>query len=94
MENVFEKYNKYIERAQYKTYEAVSEMNFNKDGGVITFEIEGSDSFLSVKRAKYIINGKYLKQDNTEYEANSSIKLDDNFVAFLFSQIEVTKTDQ
>ncbi|VVC27976.1 Hypothetical protein CINCED_3A023551 [Cinara cedri] len=34
---------------------------------------------------------KYLKNNNTEYEANSNVQLDDNFVAFLFSQIEVTK---
>ncbi|VVC40978.1 Hypothetical protein CINCED_3A006601 [Cinara cedri] len=58
---------------------------------MLTFEIEDSDCFLNIKHAKHIIGGKYLKQDGTEYEANSKFKLDDNFVVFLFSPIEVTK---
>lgn len=91
MEQIFNKYDDYIIRTQYKTYEPLSEINFNRDGGIITFEIEGSDSFLNVKNAKYIISGKYLKADDTEYTPKSNVKLDDNFVGFLFSQIEVTK---
>ena len=68
MESIFNNYDNYIVRSQYKTYEATSETNFNRDGGIITFEIEGSDSFLNIKQAKYSIVGKYLKNDNTEYE--------------------------
>ncbi|VVC36938.1 Hypothetical protein CINCED_3A010364 [Cinara cedri] len=81
------KYDDHIIRSQYKTYEATSETNFNRDGDVITFEIEGSDSFLSIKHAKYNISGKYIKNNNTEYEANSNVQLNDNFVV----QISVIK---
>ncbi|VVC42918.1 Hypothetical protein CINCED_3A005713, partial [Cinara cedri] len=91
MESIFNKYDDHIIRSQYKTYEATSETNFNRDGGVITFEIEDSDIFLNIKHAKYNISGKYLKNNNTEYEANSNVQLDDNFVAISFSQIEVIK---
>ncbi|VVC45733.1 Hypothetical protein CINCED_3A017954 [Cinara cedri] len=89
MESIFNKYDDYIIRSQYKTYESTSETNFNRDG-VITFEIEGTYSILNIKHAKYNISGKYLNNNNIEYEANSNVQLDDNFVALLFSQIEVT----
>ncbi|VVC29144.1 Hypothetical protein CINCED_3A006402 [Cinara cedri] len=90
MESIFNKYDDHIIQSQYETYKATSETNFNRDGGVITFEIKGSDSFLNIKRVKYIISGKYLKQDITEYEAkkNAFLTLAKKLKPFLYRDDE------
>lgn len=88
---VFEKFDDSIIRAQQKIYYPISEQNFNSINKSTVFKIDGVDSFLNVKQAKFDIRGKLGKSDGTDFAANATIKLVDNFVAYLFSRIEVRK---
>lgn len=52
MENILEMYDDQITR------EITSQLNFNRVGKTITFEIDGVDSFIHVRQAKYVIKEK------------------------------------
>uniref|UniRef100_A0A8D8PTV5 Double jelly roll-like domain-containing protein n=1 Tax=Cacopsylla melanoneura TaxID=428564 RepID=A0A8D8PTV5_9HEMI len=88
---VFKKFDDSIIRAQQKIYYPTSEQNFNSVNKSTVFKIDGVDSFLNVKQARFDIRGKVVKSDGTAYAAGIAVKLVDNFVAYLFSRIEVRK---
>ncbi|KAL1487558.1 hypothetical protein ABEB36_015777 [Hypothenemus hampei] len=92
MESVFEKYSDSIVRCEYNNYLPISKLNLNNVNKRTVFKIDEGDRFLLVKNAKYDIYGKYIhKLDGQNYGANANVRLIDNFVAHLFSHIEVKK---
>lgn len=91
MESVFKKYDDYIIRAEYKTFSPESLSNINKVNKTTTFKIDGD--FLNIKNAKYDISGSYLQTDGIQYPPDSNIRLVDNFIAYIFSNIEVKKNN-
>lgn len=92
MESVFEKYSNCIDRCQYVNYPPTSKLLINNVNKKTTFKIDEGDGFLLEKGAKYEIYGKYLHENGTPYGANSDVMLIDNFVAHLFTKIEVKNT--
>lgn len=92
MESVFEKYSNSIVRSEYNNYLPLSKLNLNNVNKKTVFKIDEGDGFLAVKNAKYDISGKYIHaNDGQNFGDNANIKLIDNFVGHLFSQIEVKK---
>lgn len=91
MENIFTKYDNDIVRCQTKTHYPTSTFNLNSVNKQTVFRIDGIDSFLNIKQAKFDISGTLTKVDGTPYEDGTSIALVDNFVGFLFPHIEVKK---
>lgn len=91
MDNIFEKYSGAIIRYEHNNYSLISKLNLNNVNKKTTFKIVEGDGFLHTRGAKYFISGKYLHEDGTNYGHEANVKLVDNFVAHLFSHIEVEK---
>lgn len=91
MENIFKKYSDAIIRYEYNNFLPDSKLNFNNINKKTTFKIDVGDGFLHMRGAKYFISGKYLHEDGTDYDEGACVTLVDNFIAHLFSQIEVKK---
>ncbi len=91
MESIFGKYDKDIIREQDKIYGPTSLSNLNSVNQITTFNIKEENSFLNIKKSKYQLSGRVLQADGTNYPKGSNIILVDNFVAFLFTRIEVKK---
>lgn len=90
MNNIYNKYKTHIIGDEYRIVSPVSESGFNTPNNYIDFKLDQSDAFYNA-RMQYHITGKLTKSDGTDYVAKSTIKLVDNFAAFLFSRIEVKK---
>jgi hypothetical protein len=73
MENIFEKYDDNIIRAEHKDYYPTSVLNLNSVNLKTTFSIDGNDSFLDLKSTKF---RKFVQIDGSEYPLNSNIKLE------------------
>ncbi|KAF6203846.1 hypothetical protein GE061_002181 [Apolygus lucorum] len=91
MASFYEKYDKDIIYTDYKRYAPVSTEQMNTPDGKIEFNIDFTERF-AVPKFEYYISGKLVqKASNADYETKSNIKLTDNFVAYLFSHIVVSK---
>lgn len=90
MNKLYNEFNSAIIRDEYRKVDPVSELNFNTPNNYIEFKLNEAESFYNA-RIQYHITGKLTKKDGTDYPANSTIKLVDNFASFLFSRIEVKK---
>lgn len=91
MENIFEKYSDAITRYEDINFLPISKLNFNNINKRTTFKIDEGDGFLHMRGAKYHILGKYLQDDGIDYDEGACVALVDNFIAHLFSLIEVKK---
>lgn len=91
MENIFEKYSDAIIRYEYNNFLPLSKLNFNNINKKTSFKIDVGDGFLHMRGAKFSISGKYCLEDGNDYENGANVILIDNFVAYLFSHIEVKK---
>ncbi|KAE9524787.1 hypothetical protein AGLY_014837 [Aphis glycines] len=87
--NIWEKIIYFIQLD--KIYGPTSLSNLNSANQITTFNIKEENSFLSIKKSKYQLSGRVLQADGTNYTKGSNIILVDNFVAFLFTRIEVKK---
>lgn len=88
---VFSKYDDEIVRYQYRNFYPTSSLNLNAVNRKTTFKIDLDDDFIS-KNKKYYIAGELKSQDPAKpYKPEDNVKLMDNFVSHLFSQIEVKK---
>ncbi|KAG8333735.1 hypothetical protein J6590_104400 [Homalodisca vitripennis] len=91
MEKLYIEFSSGIARSEYITVMPVSELNFNAPNNNTTFKLDHGDAFYD-SRIMYHIQGKYVKKsDGSDYQTNSTVKLVDNFAAFLFSRIELRK---
>ncbi|KAG8247137.1 hypothetical protein J6590_067780 [Homalodisca vitripennis] len=91
MEKLYIEFSSSIARSEYRTAMPVSELNFNAPNNNTTFKLDHGDAFYD-SRIMYHIQGKYVqKSDGSDYQTNSTVKLVDNFAAFLFSRIELRK---
>jgi len=90
MEKLYNEFSSGILRSEYKTVMPVSELNFNSPNNYTVFKLDFGDTFYD-SRFMYHIAGKVIKSDGTDYAAGTTIKLVDNFPAFLFTRIELKK---
>jgi hypothetical protein len=88
---IFSKYDNEIMRHQYKNFNPISLLNLNLENKKTTFKLDLQDDFI-LKNIQYYIAGEITLTDSTKpYSNKSYVKVVDNFVAHLFSQIEVKK---
>jgi hypothetical protein len=91
MEKVYSEFANGVVRSEYRAVMPVSELNFNSPNNYTVFKLDHGDMFYD-SRILYHIQGEVLKKsDSSEYPANSTIKLIDNFVPFLFTRVELKK---
>lgn len=91
MNKVYNEYSSDIIRSDFRTVMPVSDLNFNTPNNYTVFKLDHGDSFYD-GRIMYHITGKLVKKiDGSDYAGGSTIKLADNFAAFLFNRIEVRK---
>jgi hypothetical protein len=91
VKDIFSKYGAEITRIQYKNFNPTSTLNLNAVIEKTTFKPDLGDEFIS-KNIQYYIAGEFSSTGSTKsYNDKSNIKMVDNFVAHLFSQIEVKK---
>lgn len=91
MESVYKQFGDDIVKCEYKTVNPDSTLNLNTPNNYTTFKIDHGDAFYDA-RIMYHIEGELVKKSNGgAYDANTKIKLVDNFPAFLFSRIELKK---
>src|SRR3978361_519159 len=91
MESVFEKFSPNIIKNEYQNFQPISILNLNAINKKTTFKVDVGDNFVS-PQFKYYISGKVVQhEDGKDFPANSKIKLIDNFVSHLFTEIEVKK---
>lgn len=91
MNSIYNKYSSNIIEDDLEEVNPVSDLNFNSPNNFTTFKLEHGDSFYN-GGIRYKITGKLVKKsDGSDYPAKSTIKLVDNFPAFLFSRIDVRK---
>jgi len=85
----FSKCDDDVTRFRYKNFNPNSTLNLNVVNKKTTFNTELQDDLIS-KTIQYYIAGEYKSTGSTKpYNGTSNIKMTDNFVAHLFSQIEV-----
>lgn len=89
-EQLFKNFDDSVIRAEFKHFSPLSKMNFNVPNKKTTFLIEYNENFAS-KNFEFYISGEYKKATNSDYTANSTVKLIDNFIPHLFSFVEVKK---
>lgn len=91
MNKIYAEFSNEIVKSDFRTVMPVSDLTFNTPNNYTTFKLDHGDSFYS-NRIMYHITGKVVKKsDNSNYPDKSTIQLVDNFVAFLFSRVEVRK---
>lgn len=93
VERVFKKYYDNITRAEYHNFhpESSSVTNMNVPNKKIVFKIKAEDDFV-IPKFQYYISGEFAPIDSTKtYTASANVKLVDNFIAHLFSRIELKK---
>lgn len=91
MDVAYNEFSRGIVRSEFRSVMPVSELNFNTPNNYTVFKLDHGDSFYD-SRIMCHIQGKYVKKsDGSDYPDNSTIKLVDNFAAFLFSRIELKK---
>jgi hypothetical protein len=78
---------------QYKTFDPVTTLRLNKENKKKTiFKLNLENEFTS-KNIQYYIAGELGPTDATKsYNDKTNIRMIDNFVAHLFTHIEVKKT--
>jgi hypothetical protein len=88
---VFSKYASDVSQLQYLNFYPTSTLNLNDENKKTKFKIDLDDDFIS-KNIQYYIQGEFTPKDSTKsYAAGNGARMIDNFVAHLFSQIEVRK---
>jgi len=93
VKEIFYKYEDEIARHQYKKCNHISTLDLNAENKKTKFQLDLENNFFS-KNIKYYIAGELTPADATKsYNNESNIKMVDNFVAHLFSHIEVKKHD-
>ena len=91
VKEIFKKYNDGIYRTQYKNFFRTSTQNMNDKNKKTIFKLDLENQFIS-KKIQYYIAGNFTPADATKsYNDKSNIKMIDNYVAHLFSHIEVKK---
>ena len=90
MDKLYSEFSNGVVRSEYKTVMPVSELNFNTPNNYTVFKLDYGDTFYN-SRFMYHITGKVVKSNGTAYAANTTVKLVDNFPAFLFTRIELKK---
>jgi len=91
MESVYEKFSTNIIKNEYQNFQPISILNLNAINKKTTFKVDVGDNFVS-PQFKYYISGKVVQhEDGKDFPTNSKIKLIDNFVPHLFTEIEVKK---
>lgn len=91
MEAIYTKFMGGVVRSEYRTVNAVSDLNFNTPNNYTVFRLDHGDAFYD-SRIMFHIQGEVVKKsDGSAYPKNSTIKLVNNFPAFLFSRIELKK---
>lgn len=84
----------YVQSYEYQTFPPTRRTfnNLNEPGKDVEFEIWAGDSYIHPHRADLYIKFDVVGQEQGgTYDANANIKLVDNFVPHLFSQIEIRK---
>ncbi|MCL2860709.1 MAG: hypothetical protein FWF46_09290 [Oscillospiraceae bacterium] len=93
IKEIFKKYEDEIARCQYKKFKPVSTLDLNAENKKTKFQLDLENNFIS-KNIQYYIAGELTPKDATKsYNDKSNIKMVDNFVAHIFSHIEVKKHD-
>lgn len=91
MEGIYSQFIEGVVRSEYRTVNAVSDLNFNTPNNYTVFRLDHGDAFYD-SRIMFHIQGEVVKKfDGSAFPKNSTIKLVDNFPAFLFSRIELKK---
>lgn len=91
MDAVYNEFASGVIRSEYRTVMPVSELNFNTPNNYTVFKLDHGDTFYD-SRFMYHIRGEVVKKsDGTNFPAGTTIKLIDNFAAFLFSRVELKK---
>ena len=87
----FKKYDDKISRIQYKHFDHISTQHLSNKNHKKMFKLGLENEFLS-KNIKCYIAGEFSPIDASEtFNDKTNIKMVDNFVAHLFSHIEVKK---
>ena len=91
IKRIYGKYADEVSRFQYRNFNPISTLNLNEENKKTTFKIDIEDDFID-KNIEYYIEGKITPTDaKNTYNRKSNIKMVDNFMAHMFSQIEVKK---
>lgn len=91
METVYNQFSNGVVRSEYRAVMPVSDLNYNTPNNYTVFKLDHGDTFYD-SRILYHIQGEVVKKsDDSKYPENSTIKLIDNFVPFLFTRIELKK---
>lgn len=93
MVEVFDKYNKYLIRNEYKKfYPKFDRRDINKENTTISFKLDyNNNCFLNLKNIHIYIEGEYKQTDEHPYGDKATVKLINNFVAHKFKTIEYKK---
>jgi len=88
---IFDKYEDEISRLQYKNFTPISTQDLNAENKKTIFKLDLENQFIN-KNIQYYIAGEFKSTDATKaYTKKSNVKMIDNFVANLFTHIEVKK---
>lgn len=90
MDKLYSEFSRGVVRNEYRTVMPVTDLNFNTTNNYTVFKLDHGDSFYH-SRMLYHIQGDYVKSDGSNYTAKSTIKLVNNFAAFLWSRVELKK---
>ena len=92
---IFDKYENEISRFQYKNFNPTSTQGFNAENKKTIYKLDLENHFIK-KNIQYYIAGEFSSKNATKpyTDKNNNIKMIDNFVAHLFSHIEVKKHDK
>jgi hypothetical protein len=80
---IFSKYEDEVSQLQFRNFYPISTLHLNDENKKTTFKFDLEDDFIS-KNNQYYIAGEFVPTDST-------VRIIDNFVAPLFTQIEVQK---
>jgi hypothetical protein len=90
---IFSKYEDEVAQLQFKNFFPTSTLHLNDENKKTTFKLDLEEDFIT-KNIQYYVAGEFVPTDSTKsYDKDSTVKLIDNFVAHLFTQIEVKKHD-
>jgi hypothetical protein len=91
VKEIFNKHDDEIARLQYKNFNPTSTQDFNAENKKTIFQLDLENQFIS-ENIQYFIAGEFNSTDASKaYNNKSNVKMIDNFVANLFSHIEVKK---
>lgn len=91
MDAIYSEFGGGVVRSEYRSVNAVSDLNFNTPNTYTVFRLDHGDAFYDSRILFHIQGDVVKKSDASAFPKNSTIKLVDNFPAFLFSRIELKK---